>query len=142
MDNPQIIPKGIVLALPLIIGTYVLPTIASVGSIGQWESWGADGVSYIDVALQYAPAFAVLFVTVAAASNISMFNVYLATGARNFWIVAEDNLFPKFLSKVSKRRGVPYVTIVGLSLVSLVLCFLSFHKKSIMARIISPLLKV
>lgn len=126
MDNPQIIPKGIVLALPLIIGTYVLPTIASVGSIGQWESWGADGVSYIDVALQYAPAFAVLFVTVAAASNISMFNVYLATGARNFWIVAEDNLFPKFLSKVSKRRGVPYVTIVGLSLVSLVLCFLSF----------------
>ena len=89
LENPQIIPRGIILALPLIIGTYVIPTIAGVGSVGQWESWGSDGVSYINVALQYAPAFAVLFVTVAFASNISMFNVYLATGARNFWIVAE-----------------------------------------------------
>ena len=126
LENPQIIPKGIILALPLIIGTYVIPTIAGVGSVGQWESWGSDGVSYINVALQYAPAFAVLFVTVAFASNISMFNVYLATGARNFWIVAEDNLFPKFLSKVGKRFGTPYVTIIGLSLVSIVLCALKF----------------
>ena len=126
LENPQIIPRGIILALPLIIATYMLPTIAGVGSIGQWESWGSDGVSYIDVAIQYAPAFAVLFVTVAAASNISLFNVYLATGARNFWIVSEDYLFPKFLSKVSKRWGTPYVTIIGLSVVSLVLCILPF----------------
>lgn len=126
LQDPQIIPKGILLALPLIIATYVLPTIASVGSIGQWESWGSEGVSYIDVALQYAPAFAVLFVTVAAASNISMFNVYLATGARNFFIVAEDNLFPKFLTKVGKKYGTPYVTIVGLSLVSVFLCIFPF----------------
>lgn len=126
LENPQIIPKGIILALPLIIATYVVPTVASVGSIGQWDAWGSDGVSYINVALEYAPAFAVLFVTVAFASNISMFNVYLATGARNFFIIAEDNLFPKFLCKVSKKYGTPYVTIVGLSLVSIVLCFLSF----------------
>lgn len=126
LENPQVIPKGILLALPLIIGTYVIPTIASVGSIGQWDKWGSDGVSYIDVALQYAPAFGVLFVTVAFASNISMFNVYLATGARNFFIIAEDNLFPAFLTKVGKKYGTPYVTIVGLSLVSLVLCALKF----------------
>lgn len=126
LEDPQIIPKGILLALPLIIGTYVIPTIASVGSIGQWDSWGSDGVSYIDVALKYAPAFAVLFVVVAFASNISMFNVYLATGARNFFIIAEDNLFPDFLTKISKKYGTPYVTIVGLSIVSLVLCALKF----------------
>ena len=126
LEDPQIIPKGILLALPLIIGTYVIPTVASVGSIGQWDAWGSDGVSYINVALQYAPAFAVLFVAVAFASNISMFNVYLATGARNFFIIAEDNLFPKFLTKVGKKYGTPYVTIVGLSLVSLVLCALKF----------------
>lgn len=126
LEDPQIIPKGILLALPLIIGTYVIPTIASVGSIGQWDSWGSDGVSYIDVALKYAPAFAVLFVVVAFASNISMFNVYLATGARNFFIIAEDNLFPNFLTKISKKYGTPYVTIVGLSIVSLVLCALKF----------------
>lgn len=127
LENPQIIPKGILLAMPLIIATYVLPTIASVGSIGQWDSWGAAGVSYIDVALKYAPAFAVVFVTVACASQLSMLNVYLATGARNFFIIAEDNLFPKFLCKVGKKYGTPYVTIIGLSVVAIILCFLSFQ---------------
>ena len=58
MEDPQIIPKGILIALPLVIGTYVLPTLASVGAIGQWADWGSDGVSYVDVAREFAPVSA------------------------------------------------------------------------------------
>ena len=126
LENPQIIPKAIIIALPLIIGTYVLPTVASLGAIGQWESWGSEGVSYVDVAVKYAPAFGVAFMLVAFISNISMFNVYLASGARGFFVMAEDNLAPKALTKCDKKYGVPYIAILSLSIVSLVLCMFNF----------------
>ncbi|MFR6258882.1 MAG: APC family permease, partial [Anaerovoracaceae bacterium] len=126
LKNPQVIPKAIMIALPLIIGTYVLPTIAAVGSVGRWEEWGSDGVSYVNVAMEFAPAFGVAFVMVAFISNISMFNVYLASGARGFFVMAEDNLAPKSLVKCGKRRGVPYVAVLSLLAVCLVLCAFKF----------------
>ncbi|HML36333.1 MAG TPA: APC family permease [Bacillota bacterium] len=126
LENPQVIPKGIILALPLIIATYVLPTVSGVGSIGQWDSWGSDGVSYINVAMKYAPVFGVGFMLVAVISNLSMFNVYLASGARGFFVMAEDNLAPKILEKCDKKHGVPYVAILSLSIVSLILCMFHF----------------
>lgn len=126
LKNPQVIPKAIMIALPLIIGTYVLPTIAAIGSVGRWEEWGSDGVSYVNVAMEFAPAFGVAFVMVAFISNISMFNVYLASGARGFFVMAEDNLAPKSLVKCGKRRGVPYVAVLSLSAVCLVLCAFKF----------------
>ena len=127
LENPQVIPKAIILALPLIIGTYVLPTIAALGSIGQWENWGSDGVSYIAVATKFAPVFGVAFMLVAVISNISMFNVYLASGARGFFVMAEDNLAPKVLTKCDRKHGVPYIAILSLSVVSLVLCTFQFN---------------
>ena len=104
VKDPQMIPKAIIIALPLIIGTYVLPTVASLGAIGQWDKWGSAGVSYVNVAMQFAPAFGVAFVMVAFISNISMFNVYLASGARGFFVMAEDNLAPKALVKCDKKE--------------------------------------
>jgi len=126
VEDPQIIPKGIIIALPLVIGTYVLPTLASVGAIGQWANWGSDGVSYVDVAVKYAPVFGVAFMMVAFISNISLFNVYLASGARGFFVMAEDNLAPKVLAKTDKKHGVPYVAILSLAVVSLILCMFKF----------------
>lgn len=126
LENPQVIPKAIIIALPLIIGTYVLPTISAVGAVGQWESWGSDGVSYVNVAMEFVPVFGVAFVMVAFISNISMFNVYLASGARGFFVMAEDNLAPKSLVKCGERKGVPYVAVLSLSIVALVLCAFDF----------------
>lgn len=126
LKDPQVIPKAIMIALPLIIGTYVIPTIASVGAVGQWENWGSDGISYVNVAIEFAPAFGVAFVLVAFISNISMFNVYLASGARGFFVMAEDNLAPKALVKCDKKHGVPYVAVLSLSAVCLVLCAFQF----------------
>ncbi len=74
---------------------------------------GFRGVSYVNVAMQFAPAFGVAFVMVAFISNISMFNVYLASGARGFFVMAEDNLAPKALvnlimiSQIVLRRKEP-----------------------------------
>lgn len=43
VKNPQVIPKGLLLAMPLIAATYVLPTLGGLASIGQWDSWSTEG---------------------------------------------------------------------------------------------------
>lgn len=126
VEKPQLIPKGLMVSIPLIIGTYVIPTVAGLGSVGRWSEWGTDGVSYIDVLQQYCPSLVFVFLIITVLSNISMFNGYITTPSRGFFVLAEDNLCPKFFTKCSKKRGVPYVGIVSVGIFSLLLCQLSF----------------
>lgn len=130
ISNPQVIPKGLLIAMPLIALSYIIPTIASLGSIGNWESWATEGegtVGYMDVLTQnLGPAFGIVFLVVAILSQASMFNAYMASGSRGFFVLADDNLCPKFLVKVSKKRGVPYISILLLSAVTLIMCTFNF----------------
>lgn len=127
LENPQVIPKALLISVPLIMATYIIPTLAGLGSVGQWESWGSEGVSYYNVLLQYAPgAIAAFFVFIAVISNMSLFNSYLASTSRGFFVMAADNLFPKPLVKVSKNKGVPYVGIISVAVVSFLVCQFSF----------------
>ncbi|MCE2604275.1 hypothetical protein LH384_34865, partial [Pseudomonas aeruginosa] len=51
VSNPQVIPKATLITVPLIAAVYIIPTIASLGSLGQWQNWtpDGDGVGYGDV---------------------------------------------------------------------------------------------
>lgn len=127
VEKPQLIPKGLLLCIPLIIGTYVIPTAAGLCSVGNWSGWASDGISYIDVFKQYAPSWtAIAFLVLAMLSNISMFNGYIASTARGFFVMAADNLCPKVLVKCSKKKGVPYVGILSVAVVSFFLMSFSF----------------
>lgn len=130
VTNPQIIPKGLLIAMPLIALTYVLPTMAGLASIGSWEDWATEGegaVGYSDVITQYmGPAWGIAFLVIAIISQCAIFNTYLASGSRGFFVLADDHLCPKFLVKVSKGRGVPYVGILSLSFVTMLLAQYDF----------------
>jgi amino acid transporter len=121
MDNPHLIPKGFKIAMPLIALSYILPTIAGIASVGQWESWGisADAVGYASVLTQnLGSAWGIVFLVVAIFSQCAIFNSYFAAGPRNFFVVADDNLCPRFLRRVSQKRGVPYWAIILLAIVT------------------------
>ena len=130
VKNPQRIPKALLIAMPLIALTYVLPTMAGLASVGQWEEWGTAGdavVGYSDVFTEFlGPGFGVAFLVVAILAQCSIFNTYLASGSRGFFVLADDNLFPKSLEKVSKTRGVPYVGIISISAVTMFLVQFDF----------------
>lgn len=130
VKNPQVIPKGLVLAMPLIAATYVLPTIGGLAALGNWESWAVAGegsLGYSAVFSQFCgPVFGVMFLVVAIISQCSIFNTYIASGSRGFFVLADDNLCPKFLVKVSKKRGVPYVGIISLAVVTMLLAQFEF----------------
>lgn len=130
IENPRVIPKGLLIAMPLIALTYVLPTMGGLASLGSWEDWATSGdgaVGYSTVLTEYmGPAWGVMFLVVAILSQCAIFNTYLASGSRGFFVLADDNLSPKFLVKVSKGRGVPYVGILSLALVTMLLAQFDF----------------
>jgi amino acid transporter len=130
VKNPQVIPKGLIIAMPLIALTYVLPTMAGLASVGSWENWATTGegtVGYSDVLTQFmGPAWGIGFLVVAIISQCAIFNTYLASGSRGFFVLADDNLSPRFLVKISKRRGVPYIGILSLAVVTMLLAQYDF----------------
>ena len=67
-----------------------------------------------------------IFVIVAILAQCSIYNTYVASGSRGFFVLADDNLCPPFLVKISKKRGVPYIGILSLAVVTLILCQADF----------------
>lgn len=129
VSNPQVIPKATLITVPLIAAVYIIPTIASLGSLGQWQNWtpDGDGVGYGDVvATFWGPGFGVVFVIIAILAQCSIFNTYIASGSRGFFSLADDYLAPQILVKCDKKHGVPYVAISTVAVVCLLLCMLPF----------------
>lgn len=132
VSNPKVIPKATLIAVPLIAATYILPTIASLASIGSWESWqeGIDGtvVGYGTVLSTYLGSglWAVAFGVVAILAQCSIYNTWMTAGTRVLFALSDDQLAPKFILKVNKKHGVPYITVLMMGAVNLVLCSFDF----------------
>ncbi len=131
VKNPQVIPKGLIIAMPLVALTYVLPTLGGLACMpeGSWELWSTEGgfggesVGYATILTTYmGQAWGYVFLVIAIVSQCAIFNTYLASGSRGFFVLADDHLCPQFMVKVSKKRGVPYVGILSLAVVTLILC--------------------
>ncbi|MDR2486801.1 MAG: APC family permease [Clostridiales Family XIII bacterium] len=129
MENPQVIPKALIIAIPAIAFIYVIPTLAGVASLGHWDEWSPDGgYTYSMVLTQYvSPVFGVIFAFVAVAANLGIYNSYVASGSRGFFVLAEDNLAPKVLTKLGKKSGVPWVAIILMGITNAILCRFAFE---------------
>ena len=137
LENPEVIPKGFKLAMPLIALSYILPTVAGLVSVGPWEEWGTESLGYGDVLTQcLGYGWGVAFLVIAIASQAAIFNSYIAAGSRGFFVMADDHLCPNFLVKVSKRRGVPALAILLLGAFSVVMMNFNFET---LVTILTPL---
>ena len=111
------------------MAVYIFPTVAGLGSLGQWENWGteADTVGYATVVETFwGPAFGVFFVVVAILAQCSIFNTYIASGSRGFFSLADDYLAPPVLVKCDKKHGVPYIAVLTVAISTMILCMLPF----------------
>ena len=136
LKDPQVIPKATLLTVPLIMATYIFPTMAGVSALSGtgdpdlgFENWGTsvDSVGYATVAdVFWGPAFGIFFGVVAVIAQCSIYNTYIASGSRGFFALSEDNLSPKFFTKVDKKYGVPYVSVISIAVVNLALCMIDF----------------
>lgn len=126
ISNPQVIPKGTLLSIPLIMATYIVPTVASLGSIGHFDQWGPDTYGYSHVLTQFwGPFWGMVFVVIAILAQCSIYNTYIASGSRGFFALSDDNLAPPFLVKLNKK-GVPFAAILSVGITNVILCMLPF----------------
>ncbi len=131
ISNTQVISKALRIVVPLTALSYILPTIAGLASVGNWENWttvGSQGVGFSTVLEQnLGPAATAIFVVIAVVGQLAIFNTNIAGGSRTFFVLADDDLFPKkLITKVSRKRGVPYVGILTISAVTIIMMQLSF----------------
>ena len=130
IEDPQVIPKAMRIANPIIAFSYVLPTLAALAAIGNWSAWsteqGHGAIGYADVLIQDVGSWAgTAFVIVAILANCAIFCSYIAHGSRAFFVMADDHMFPKFMSKVDKR-GVPTISILLLAAFTIFTCQFDF----------------
>lgn len=140
--NPEIVPKGMKVSIIIIALNFLLPTIAGLASLGHYESWGTgieEGtLNYSSVLIQYTgPALGVAFMIMAVISSCSTTNSIIASGSRLFLILAEDNLCPVFLSRLTKKSKMPFWPIIILAIVTIIFVNFDF---SMIVNIISPVL--
>lgn len=125
IENPKTMGIGILIGLPVVIITYILPTLASLSAVGPWYEWGTSGISYGDVLALVSPGLKVGFVFIAVIASLSLFNAYISTGSRVFFVLAADNMAPAVLTKCNKH-GVPVLPVLVMGIIDLFLCQLSF----------------
>jgi amino acid transporter len=137
LEDPQVISRATIISVPLIMATYILPTMAAIsafkteGEEFSFLNWGSDFgegiIGYSTLPEHFvAPALGVFFGVVAIVAQCSIFNTYIASGSRGFFALADDNLAPKIMVKVDKKHGVPYVTVISVAVVNLALCSFDF----------------
>jgi amino acid transporter len=125
--NPQrIIPRALMLAVPFIIALYVLPTLASLAAYGHWDTFATqagDGyLSFVEIGRKLGgSALGVAMLASALLGNLALYLDYLASGARPLFAISSDSLFPKGISRVSRRWGTPIAAILLMAALNAVL---------------------
>ncbi len=125
--NPQkVIPRALMLVLPFIILMYVLPTLASLAAYGHWDTFATtagDGyLSFVEIGKKLGgSALGYALLGSALLGNLALYLDYLASGARPLFAIAQDGLFPKGISRVSRRWGTPFAAIVLMAVINAVL---------------------
>ena len=149
VSDPQVVPKATLITVPLIMATYILPTVAGLATLtdekvagllgitvaeveesgGAWAFWGTEPgtVGYADVvAANWGPAFGLFFVIVAVLAQCSIYNTYITSGSRGFFALADDHLAPPIFVKCDEKHGVPYISVLSVGIVNLILCNFAF----------------
>ena len=124
VEEPRrVIPRGLMIAMPLIVIAYVVPTVAALGSVGRWDEWTTEGgITFVEIAEQLGgAALGVAMLAAAVVSNLALYQEYLAQGSRPAYAMAADDLLPKALTRTHRRYGTPWVSIVFLAGVNAVL---------------------
>jgi amino acid transporter len=124
IKNPRrLIPLGLMIAMPLIVISYFVPTLAALGGVGRWSKWATSGgISFVEIAkVLGGSALGVAMLVAAVVSNLALYQEYLAMGARPVFVMAEDNLLPQILTRTHHKYGTPWVSIVFLAAVNALL---------------------
>ncbi len=129
VNNPRkLIPRGLMIAMPIVVALYFLPTLAGLAGVGKWDQWATTGgISFVEIAKSLGgPVLGYAMLGVAVISNMALYQDYLTSGSRPAYAMAEDKLLPKVLTRAHPRFGTPWISILFLAGLNLVLIIGTF----------------
>jgi amino acid transporter len=115
IEKPQkVIPRALMITLPIVIGFYVLSTLGGLADVGRYAEWGTSGaLDFMGVGrVVGGEVLRYLFFAAMFAGNFALFLAFLAAGARPSFTLSKDKLLPKFLSKTHRKYGTPFAAIL------------------------------
>jgi amino acid transporter len=129
VNNPQRnYPRAIAVAMVLTVAVYLLPTFAGI-SVTTDSAYWSESRGWPDISkLIGGDLFASIVALGALFSIWSLFNAQLFYVSRLPYAMALDGWMPAPLKMVSKRTGVPVVSLVLASVMAAILAGLSFRK--------------
>jgi amino acid transporter len=131
-DPQRVIPRALMITLPVVICFYVLSTMGGLADVGEFARWGPSGDNPLDFmgvgAEVGGQVLRYLFFAAMLAGNFALFIAFLAAGARPSYVLSKDKLLPKFLGRTSKKYGTPWAAILLMAAVDAVLVRWGFSK--------------
>jgi amino acid transporter len=130
IQRPQkVIPRALMITLPIVIGFYVLSTMGGLAAVGRFQDWGTSGaLDFMGVGREVGgQVLRYLFFAAMLAGNFALFLAFLAAGARPSYTLSRDKLAPRFLSKTHKKYGTPWAAIVLMAAVDAALVRYGFE---------------
>ena len=79
VHNPRrLIPRGLMIAMPIIVALYVLPTLAGLAGVGRWSEWATTGgISFVEMTKALGgPVLGDVMLGVAVISNMALYQDY------------------------------------------------------------------
>ncbi|HXH27781.1 MAG TPA: APC family permease [Candidatus Polarisedimenticolia bacterium] len=104
-------PIALLLVVPAVILTYVVPTLFALASLDGWRGWGEN---YFITAAQAlgGPLLAFAMLVGAMISNAALLNSTLLATSRIPFAMARDGLLPGAFARTHPVRGTPWVALV------------------------------
>jgi len=128
VEDPQgAYPRALALVVPLSIAAYFLPTLAGLGSAGNWEKWHTGFFS--DAARLIGGPWLGTGMTLAAMiGNVALLNSTILTTTRIPSAMAEDGYLPDLLTRKHARYGTPWLAIVASAVIYALLAWQSLGR--------------
>lgn len=111
VKNPgRVIPKATIIAMIVIVLSYLLPTIAGLAA-GGWEDWTTG--SFGDVAAQLGGPALGLAVTIGGmVAAMGLYSSLLLSSSRVAFVLSRDRWITGALARQTKKSGTPWVSVL------------------------------
>jgi len=120
-DPRRSFPLALAWAVPFVAASYVVPTLAALGALGDWKDWGE--AHFTDAAASVGgPLLGAAMAAGGLVSNACLLLVTILGQARLPMVMAEDSLFPGFFTTTHPRFGTPGASLVVGGVVLTALC--------------------
>ncbi|HEV8120425.1 MAG TPA: APC family permease, partial [Candidatus Polarisedimenticolia bacterium] len=120
VENPaRAFPIALLVAMPMVVGSYFIPTLAGLVACDGWRDWGVAHFSVLAERIGGSPlAFAMT--AGGLLSNTCILMVTILGQSRLPMVMAQDRLFPPLFARTSRRFATPTLSLVtGAVLLSL-----------------------